>query len=433
MSADPTLAAATAPRLARRHVVVALSFLACILAYTDRVNLSVAAVAMQEQLGWTQTEKGFVLSAFFAGYLLFMLASGWLAARFGGRRTLAVAVIAWSVFTLLTPPAATMSFAALILVRLGMGIGEAGMFPAAMQIFSRWVPAGERSRAVAQLLSGIPIGTVAGLMITGWIVGRFDWPMAFYSFGLLGLVWAVVWYWQVREDPASDPRVTPAERTVLPVIGATPGGRLVVPWRRILGSTPVWAMVVAHFTSNWMLYVLLAWLPSYFREVQGLSIANAGLFSAAPWLAMFAVTNVAAPIADRMIGRGVSVTRTRKIMQCIGLLGPAACLFAMQYAATSTEALLLLCGATGLLGFVWAGYAPNSLDLSPRHSAVIMGFSNTFATVPGVVGVAVTGWLVDLTGTYTAAFVLAAALAVVGAAVYTLFFEVRSLDEPAGS
>ena len=93
-----------ARRWTRRGSLVAMCFLACVIAYTDRVNISVAAVSMKEDLGWSQTEKGFVLSSFFIGYMALMFASGWLATRFGGKRVLGAAVLAWSVFTLLTRP-----------------------------------------------------------------------------------------------------------------------------------------------------------------------------------------------------------------------------------------------------------------------------------------------------------------------------------------
>ena len=116
----------------RRHTVMLLCFLALFIAYTDRVNISVAAVAMREQLGWTQTTKGLVLSAFFIGYMLFMIASGWLASRYGGKRVLAAAVVIWSVFTLLTPWAAIHSIAVLVAVRIGLGIGEAAVAPATL-------------------------------------------------------------------------------------------------------------------------------------------------------------------------------------------------------------------------------------------------------------------------------------------------------------
>jgi ACS family sodium-dependent inorganic phosphate cotransporter len=317
---------------------------------------------------------------------------------------------------------------ALIAARIGMGLGEAAMFPAATELFSRWVPAGERTRAMARLLSGIPLGTLIGLMVTGWIIGRYAWPMAFYSFGVLGLLWVAVWFWWVSNDPASDPRISQAERTLLAPLQVPTGIANPTPWGKLLRHGPMWSMVVAHFATTWNLYVLLSWLPSYFREVQGLSIANAGLFSAAPWLAMFLVTNVSASISDRLVQRGVSLTRVRKIIQCTGLLGPAIFLLALRDVHSPSLALLLLCCATGALGCTWSGYAPNPLDMSPRHAGVIMGLSNTFATIPGIVGVALTGWLIDVTGTYTAAFLLTAAISAVGALIYGLFFNAAPIE-----
>jgi len=423
-----TIPAPTA-RWARRHTVVGLSFLAGILAYTDRVNISVAAVAMQGDLGWTQTQKGLVLSSFFVGYLLFMLASGWLANRFGGKRVLGAAVLTWSACTLLTPLAAATSLAVLVAVRIVMGIGEAGMFPASCELYGRWVPPLERTRAIARLLSAVPLGTVAGLMVTGWILARFAWSMAFTSFGALGLLWVAIWMRRVSNDPATDPRISDGERALLARPTPASAPHEPVPWARLLLRAPVWAMASAHFATTWTLYVLLAWLPSYFKEVQGLTIANAGLFSAGPWLAMFVVTNLAASVSDRLIRRGASVTVTRKLMQCTGLLASAALLLALRDVRSPTLALVLLCGATGVLGSAYSGFGPNALDLAPRHSALVFGFSNTLATIPGVVGVAVTGWLLDLTGTYSAAFVLTAAVSALGALIYAVFFDATPLVE----
>jgi len=413
-------------KTARRHYVVALTFVAAFVAYTDRVNISVAAVAMKEDLGWSQTEKGYVLSAFFVGYMLFLAATGWLAQKYGGKIVLGAAVVAWSAFTLVTPPAATHGLATLIAARIAMGIGEAAMFPAVVELYTRWVPASERARAMARVLSGIPLGTVVGLLVTGWIVGRFRWPMAFYAFGALGVVWAALWL-PVKNDPKDDPRVGPEERALLTPPPAEKEEKISI-WS-VLRHKSVLAMMGAHFASNWTLYVLLAWLPSYFRDVQHISITSAGEMSAAPWLGMFLGTNVAAPISDRMIARGASVTRTRKLMQAVGLLGSAAFLVAMRDVGTPLTAVALLCGATFTLGFAWSGFAPNSLDLSPRHAAVIFGVSNTFATIPGIVGVAVTGWLVDATGTYASAFVLTAAVSGVCMLAYAVAFDAKPITE----
>jgi len=422
----------TQPRSARsswprRHVVVGLAFVACVVAYTDRVNISVAAVAMREQFGWSQTEKGFVLSSFFVGYLLFMFVGGVLSNRYGGRRILGWSLLAWSAVTLLTPLAAAASIPLLILARICMGIGEAAMFPAAFEMFGRWVPANERSRAAARLLSGIPIGTIVGLSGSGWLVAHFGWPSAFYVFGLLGLIWVVAWFRSVTDDPARDPRVSDSERALLPAPPPRQTDRL--DYKRLLLRAPVAAIVAAHFALTWSLYVLLFWLPSYFRDAHGLNIMSAGFYSAAPWIAQLLTSNVAAAIADRMVERGVSITRTRKIMQCGSLIAVAALLLALQQTQSLVGAVTLLCLATGAYGVSWAGFGPAMLDVAPRNSAVVYGFSNTIATIPGIVGVSLTGWLVDVTGSYAAAFILTAIISVVGPLAFGIWFRARPVVE----
>ena len=412
----------------RRHWLILLMFLAVVVGYSDRVNISVAAVAMKEELGWTQTTKGLVLSAFFIGYMAFMAISGWLAMRYGGKRALGLAMLWWSIFTLLTPIAAATSLPLLIAARIGMGVGEAAMFPAIFEMLGRWVPPAERTRSVAFITSGISLGTVIGLLATGWIVGRFAWPWAFYSFGVVGLLLTALWYATVSNDPHSDPRVLQSERALLAAAGpqanAPPQD---LPWRALLLRPAVWALVLTHFAVTWTLYMLLSWMPSYFRDVQGVSIANSGLLSAAPWLSMFVMTYVAAAVSDIIARRTGRIAFTRKLIQGIGLLGSAALLLLAQQAQSVPTALAVVCGATGLLGFCWAGYAPNFLDLAPRHSGVLMGFSNTFATIPGIVGVAATGWLVDVTGTYTAAFALAAGVSATGAVIFMMFGKAEPL------
>ena len=210
------------PRYGRRHVVLALSFLACVIAYTDRVNISVAAVAMGEHFGWTQSQKATVLSAFYVGYLLFMFLGGVLATRYGGKKVLGWSVLSWSIFTMLTPVAAMASLPLLLVARIGMGVGEAAMFPGAYEMFARWVPPSERARASAGLLSGIPIGTVIGLMGTGLLVVHYGWASSFYVFGLAGFGWVLLWWLAVHNDPAHDSRLVAPSAACLPPANLRP-------------------------------------------------------------------------------------------------------------------------------------------------------------------------------------------------------------------
>ena len=157
-----------------------------------------------------------------------------------------------------------------------MGLGEAAVFPAGYELYGRWIPPLERTRAVARFLSGISLGTLIGLMVTGWIIAHYDWHVAFYFFGVVGLVWVVVWMAWIGNDPATDPRISAEEREHLRRSIAPSSVSQQLQWGKLLLRVPVWAMVAGHFATTWTLYFLLAWLPSYFRDVQHLSIANAG-------------------------------------------------------------------------------------------------------------------------------------------------------------
>jgi ACS family sodium-dependent inorganic phosphate cotransporter len=412
----------------RRHTVLAFCFLAVVIGYTDRVNISVASVAMGQQFGWTQTTKGVVLSSFFVGYMLFMIASGWLAIRYGGKRVLTVAVTWWSVFTLLTPLAASISNSAVIAARIGLGLGEAAVFPASIEMLSRWAPAAERTRAIARLHTGIPVGQVVGFLTSGWLVGTYGWQLAFYAFGATGFVWVAVWLVSISNDPVSDSRISSHERRILPDASLCAKVRSGHALRRLLRMMSVWAIVAANFCGNWGLFFLLAWLPSYFRDVHHVSLASAGLLSAAPWVTTLVTANVAAALSDRAIAGGSRVIAVRKVVQGGGLLLAAIFMILCRDVHSTQAALWLVCGATGALGMTWSGYGPNALDISPRHAPLISAFSNTVATIPGIAGVGLTGWIVDTTGTYSAAFVLAAAVSAAGALFYIVFGSAARLD-----
>ena len=405
----------------RRYAVVGMCFAAVFVCYIDRVNISVAAIAMQSEFGWSEITKGLVLSSFFVGYMLTQAVAGWLADRFGGKLVLGFAVVWWSLLTVLTPWAAYASFAMLIAARIALGLGEAATFPASYGMFARWVPENERARSISLLASGIPVGTLFALLTTGWIVEHYGWPAVFYWFGAAGIIWAVAWFRFIHDDPATHPRISSAELDRIGASADEPRQRIVFPWRAFLKLPAFWALLVNHFCSNVLLYIALAWLPSYFRDAQGLSLSGAGLYSAAPWLSMFVLTNVAGWIADTLQRRGMSIVAVRKLMQTIGLAGGAVFLLMLRDVDSANVAVLLMCGALGLASFSISGFGTNHLDIAPKYAGVLLGITNTVATIPGIVGVALTGWLVQTTGSYDSVFVMVASVNLVGVVVWLLF------------
>jgi len=376
---------------------------------------------MQEAFGWSDTKKGFVLSSFFIGYMIMQAPTGWLANKIGGKLVLGLAVLSWSLFTILTPLAAMASFPLLIAVRIAMGMGEAAMFPASFNLFANWVPTSERSRSISLLISGIPLGTLFALTTTGWIITYYDWQMAFYFFGLFGIVWVIVWYFKATNYPKDYPGISEAEKTELAPLSENKAAAGSIPWKKMLSHKAIQVFILNQFCVNWGLYVLIAWLPSFFRDTQSLSITSAGLYSAAPWLTMFLMTNVAGWTADKLISRGNSVTFVRKLMQGCGMFGSATFILLVQFASTPLAALFLMCGTLGCIALTWSGWAPNPLDTAPRYADVLAGISSTFGNIPGIVGVALTGWLLDQTGSYSIIFLITAAIQIFGGVMWLIY------------
>lgn len=293
------------------------------------------------------------------------------------------------------------------------------MFPGAYALFADWVAPAERSRAVGVLFSAIPLGTLVALGLSGFLTAHYGWSAVFYIYSLVGAAFAILWY-----------RAVPPRAPALSAEGQdeTAGKSPTISWRRFLTKRPVWALIINSFATSWSIYVLLSWTPLYLGAVHHIAIADAGLLAGAPWIAMFLMINIAGWVADWLVARGWRVLTVRKLMQATGLFGTAACLLAMPLAETPVAAIALLCGALGINGLTMAGFAPNHLELAPRAAAQLNSLTNLAGTLPGVVGVFATGWIVDITGSYDAAFIVASLVSAGGAVVWLAWASSEPLD-----
>jgi ACS family sodium-dependent inorganic phosphate cotransporter len=404
----------------RRSLMVTLA-VAWFLSYADRVNMSVAAIPMQAEFGWDETTKGLVMGSVFVGYLSSQLIGGWLADRFGAARLLALSVFSFSLLTLLTPLAAEVSFATLISARIALGVAEGLAVPATYAFIGRWAPAAERARLLAIVVSGATIGAPGGLMVSGLLVEAFHWQWAFYVFGTLGIAWTGFWLLRAHEHPASHPGISAEERALLVGEAAQEDTPASVPVARILRHPAVWAIVFNKFCALWMVYVFLAWLPSYFSAVQGISVAGSGLFAALPWLAMSAMLYVAAGLADGMLTRGRDIDAVRKLMQVLGLGGSMLFLALVPFAGSVTMAIAATCAAMAMLAFCYSGADPTVLEIAPRYRGFVTGLVGTVGGTPGIIAIPLIGWLVDTTGSYNWGFISAAILNLAGIVVWLLF------------
>jgi len=400
--------------VSHRHRLVLLSFLAVFICYIDRVSISVAIIPMAESLNWDLETQSLVMSSFFVGYLVMQIAGGRLADRFGGKIVLGLGVLLWSLFTFVTPFAATAGLTILILARIGMGMGEAVTFPSIYSLYGRWVPDAERSRAVALANSGIPAGTVFALIVTPIIAASLGWEWVFYLFAAVGVLWWLIWQQTVAATPAMQPGISADEIRTIAAGTASGTASGPAPWKLLLSNKSVWAIVIAHFCNNWSLYVLLSWMPTFINKGLGVDYAAVGWLTMIPHLASFVSLNIAGGIADRMIRQGRNKTFVRKLMQSIGFGGISLSLLVVGYVDTVWLAITIMTIGNALGAFVTGGFAVNHMDIAPRHAGTLMGITNTAGTIPGIIGVYVSGMILAATGSWVLVFQLAAAVTLFG-------------------
>lgn len=426
----------------RRLVVALLAFFGFFNVYALRVNLSVAVVAMTEpvetklengtvvmipEFDWSSQTKGLVLSSFFYGYLITQLPGGWLAAKIGGNRVFAIGIGATSLLTLFTPPLAHTSTALLIAVRVIEGLFEGVTYPCIHAVWSRWAPSEERARLATFAFSGSYAGTVVSMPVCSLLAHYTGWPGIFYVFGIMGLVWTTVWWIVVKESPEKDPHITPAELKYIQDSRGTQaveGGKIRHPWRAMLTSGPVWAIVMAHFSENWGFYTLLTFLPTFMKDVFHFETSQTGWLSAVPYLAMAIVLQVAGHMADWFLRRGVmSRTNIRKLFNCGAFLSQTIFMVAAAYSSSVVGCVVFLTIAVGLGGFAWSGFSVNHLDIAPPHASVLMGLSNTIATLPGIISPPLAGSIVvDKTAEqWRIVFFISSGIYLIGAIIYFIF------------
>ena len=405
-----------------RYTVGLMCMGATFVCFIDRVNISVALIPMAEEFDWDYKTQSFVLSSFYIGYLLMQIAGGRLADRFGGALVLGIGVLVWSLFTIVTPWAAALGIYVLVLARIGMGLGESVSFPSIYSLVTRWFPNSERSKAIALNASGVSLGTVFALLVTPLIVVQLGWQWACYLFGIVGIVWYIAWRLLVTTTPQEHPSITAHELEYISAHAPSTGAaEEPPPWGKLLTNMPMWAIIVAHFTNNWTLYVILSWLPIYVNKGLGVDFASVGMISMLPHLTSLVFLNVVGNYADRLVSKGLNITRVRKTMQTIAFGGLAACLLMLPVVDSVWAAIGFMCLGKVFASLNIGGHVVNHMDIAPKHAGSLMGISNTAGTIPGIVAVFVTGYILDSTGSWDLVWQITAGVTLAGGLFYLIF------------
>ncbi|XP_031342397.1 sialin-like isoform X2 [Photinus pyralis] len=401
----------------RRYILAVLAFFGFFNIYALRANLSIAIVDMTAQkesvlengtiihvrdFDWDSKKQGFVLSSFFYGYILTQMIGGWLASKFGGKHIFGLGIASTAALTVITPFVAKQSFYFLLAVRIAEGICEGVTYPCIHDVWSKWAPPLERSRMATIGFSGSFFGTVVSMPVCALLADVWGWESIFYVTGSVGLLWFLCWWLLIADSPANDKYISQSElRYIQGSLGQQVNRKVKHPWKSIATSLPVWAIVVGHFSENWGFYTLLTQLPTFMKDILHFELGSTGVMAAIPYLAISITVQLAGQLADWLRERNVfTTTQVRKIFNCGAYISQTAFMLAAAYLLSPVGTTICLTFAVGLGGFAWAGFGVNHLDIAPQHASILMGISNTFATIPGIISPVITGYIVTTPSEY---------------------------------
>nr|QQY02501.1 sialin-like 2 [Cryptocotyle lingua] len=394
---------------------------------------------------WDRPTQGLILGAFFWGYIFTQIPGGLLSFHLGPRWVGFTSILLCSILDLFVPTAASISPYLLIVTRILQGLAQGVIIPTVSCLVGRWIPPSERSRTTAFVNSGMQLGTVVGLALAGFLseprladdgISYVSyWVGTHYLIGSVGIVYVILWYFVVYDAPDTHPRIgdkelsliqtelwgiglessvnllqTPIRRGTsvsvefspiavepesLPKPTHTKSRRPPVPWFSLLCSRPFWSVLVCHVCYNWSWYTLITCMPTYMSRVLGFSMTNNGLLSSIPYLVQCAFAQVVGFTSDQLVKRGkLSTTWVRKLNNCIALGGIGTGLLLVGYIGCSRiGAVVIFATAIGLMGASSSGYPANAVDLAPQFSGVIISLTNTVATLPGIFGPMLVGYV----------------------------------------
>ncbi|KAE8813396.1 putative anion transporter 2, chloroplastic [Hordeum vulgare] len=416
-------AVASVPALPERAKVVALVAAVMLLCNADRVVMSVAVVPLAAQHGWSSSFVGIVQSSFLWGYVFSSMVGGALADRYGGKKVMAGAAALWSLATFLTPWAASQSATMLLAVRVLFGVAEGVAFPTMSTFLPKWFPTHERATAVGLSMGGFHLGNVVSFLATPIIMSHIGLAGTFAFFASLGYLWLSVWLLNVESDPIDSRTISKSELQLI-LAGRSKSkvkGSKSPSLREVFSKMEMWAIIVANVINNWGYFVLLSWMPVYFKTVYNVNLKQAAWFSAIPWGVMALSGYVAGASADFMIKSGLSIVRVRKIMQSIGFIGPGVSLLCLRFAQTPSVAAVIMTAALGLSSCSQAGYFCNVQDIAPKYAGSLHGMTNGIGTVAAIVSTVGAGYFVQWLGSFQAFLTLTAVLYFSATVFYNIY------------
>ncbi|WP_338776479.1 MFS transporter [Metabacillus sp. FJAT-52054] len=404
----------------------AISSLLCsiiILNYFDRVAIAVAAPELQDSFNLSATEIGIVFSIYNYAYTMMQLPIGTMLDKWGVSWITRIGMAVWSILTIIF--AFISGKLLLYLLRFLTGIMSASAFPAASKATANWFPYHERGLANSLFDSAAKFSNVLGGPLVALLITFYDWRTAFLVLGIINVIFTLI-FWSYYDEPGRHKTISEEEINYIQKYGANasdiPVHRAKDVWKKLFTSRKVWGVTIGFTGYGYTFNLLLLWLPTYFKEEFQVDLLSSSLLTAIPWL-IASITGVAVGgwLVDRLIQKGHKSNRVYKGIIIIGMLIGFSFLGAILTSNPILSMVFISIGLAGISATAPIGWTIASKISPPGaqgQTSSIVNFSNNL--FGGIMAAALTGYLVDKTGSFHLSFMIAGAVLAIGLFFYTI-------------
>ncbi len=422
-----------------RWVIIGLLFFITIVNYIDRAAISYAIDDIAKLFHLDDNHIGLILGSFGIGYAITTLVGGITVDRYGARLTMLIAVVCWSISLSLT--GAAIGFVMVFASRLLLGLAEGPNFPAMTRAVGDWLPSHERAKSLSYSLMAVPIALAIGGPIVSQLIVHINWRGMFFVLALIAIAWIPLWWVFFRNFPQQSKHVDENELNYIHEHQVTihntadiTQSRKHIPglWRYLLTNKTLLANYWAFFVFGYYLFFFMSWLPTYLIQAYHFDITKIGLFTILPWSLAAIMMWAVGHISDSIYKKSTNLRLSRSYPIWISQLLAAFSVIPITLTHNPYAALVFISLAVGFSMSANATYYAVNIDVAKQRAGTALGVMDACFAISGFVAPTITGWLITLTGHFTAAFVLLTLLALSSVIVILLFHrpdEAQRLDE----
>ncbi|XP_063968038.1 voltage-gated purine nucleotide uniporter SLC17A9-like isoform X2 [Lytechinus pictus] len=405
-----------------RRLWTVLLFVMTSVLFSARTIVPLVAVNVSKEFGWDKADTGLVLGSFFWGYPIAQIPGGVMSDKIGGDYVIIRAAFIWGGVTIVTPLIPYLfttkggTIMSMTVLRFLMGLTQGVHYPSLTSLLSQKVAADKRAYVMSCVFAASSLGTLLTGAIGSIIMDHSNWHYVFYFFGIISIVVATVIQSFSRkqrrktffsfQNGRAGTRKEDEEKKSLPIM-------------KLLTKKPFWGVLVSHNALNFSMWLLISWMPTYFKDV--FPESKGWVYNVLPWLAAIPASVAGGCLGDALIAHKVPVGISRKIMHTLSMFGMAFSLLSVGLTDSYHASLALMVIAVMAQSLTNSSIPPNAQDIAPKHAGSVFGIVNAMGAVQGFVGTYIAGHILHSTGSWSAVFNMSACVCLFSWMVFTLF------------